>query len=582
MTNTQGIIWKDAIRKWRDQQAVQTAEKLRGLATIPAESEAFNIWLEQHDTLKFLVDNAHEEWLVIYCATQHAFIHGVLVPSSALNPLATDDLLKWNGNAYGGWGVSVSKSKVWIEAPLQGFASKIIGQGEQLVFVRDFADVDEHPPYVELLQKLLHVCEIHFIEELGAWCKLEHGKEKPVVYVAFDKGKCIVLMHRDILAIYASLAQSVLVRMFDFPRYNPQNFIGWHDITSKTPPAKDSIYYIQALLHGYASYNRGVQLTDIATPNKDIVKKILPNIHSEDSKYETFTTLDWKNRCIAEVSCAPDATANYFVNNDLPFELSPVFFDQEVLLRYKSGGKKYKVTDNEISCRGAWGLAYDINAGGQVFVYLCDLRKIPYKEQSYWKVFNENPVVTNFNQKPLQILKSTLSATAFKAHFLGSWEISLGSLQSLKSLLLELQCPWWKLSSRDVLTRIGYPVADSEKDWKDEIIALHQILIENLQQPWLQKKAEKLGCKVDKSWRSLKLLEQCLIHSDVHEDRAKQIVSSLRQLHELRNKTSHQEGADILALRKQAIKEHGNYYKHYVHLVDTCCAAFQTLADTLR
>ena len=579
MTNKQSALWEDTIRKWQDQRAKQTAQKLRSLVAVPTESEAFNSWLEQHDTLKFLADNAHEEWIVIYCATQHAFIHGVLIPSSALNPLATDDLLTWSGNAYGGWCVSVSKSEARIAPPLQDFASKTIAQGEQLVFVRDFADADEHPPYVELLQKLLHVCEIHFIAELGAWCKLEHGKEMPVAYVAFDEGECVVLLRRDILATYASLSQSVLVRMFDFPRYNPQNFIGWHDIAPETSPAKNSIYYIQALLYGYASYSRGVQLTDIAIPNKDIIKKIFPD---RPSKYQTFTTLDWKNRCIAEVSCAPDATANYFVNNDLPFEFSPVFFDQEVLLRYKSGGKRYKVTDNKISCRGAWALAYDINAGGQVFAYLCDLRKIPYKEQSYWKLFNENPVVTNFNQKPLQILKSTLSATAFKAHFLGSWEISLGSLQSLKSLLLELQCSWWKLFSQDVLARITYPVADSEKDWKDEIIALHQILVENLQQRWLQKKAKRLGCDVDEKWHSLKLLEQCLIHSGVHENRAKQIVSPLRQLHKLRNKASHKEGTDILALRKQAIKEHGNYHKHYEHLVDTCRAAFQALADTLR
>ena len=567
--------------QWKEEFAALAAEC--GLE-IMLESEVFNSWLEQQDALGFLADNADEDWIVVYCTLTHSFIHAVFVPNGNLNPLDIDDLLCWNGNAYGsGWGIAMSKTDAWIEPTLTGFASDSLKTGEQLVFVRDFAGVDEHPTYFELLQKLVHVCEMHFVGELGAWCKLAQGKKKPVARVAYDEGWCVVLLHRDIIATYASLSRMTLVRMFDFPRYNQQKFVGWHDIALKKMPAKNNIYYNQRLMPGYASCNTGIQLIDIAMPIKEIVNKFFNIAHNENRKHEKFIVLDWKNRKICEVSCAPDATVNYFTaSKDLPFELSPVFFDQEVLLRYKSDSKKYKVTENEISCRGAWSLPYDINAAGQVYAYLLDLRQIPCKEQSYWKIFNENPLITNLNQQPLQLLKDTLSDSSFKAHFLGSWEFNPGSLQSLKDLLLKLQCPWWKMSSLDAIEQLNYPTADSEDDWQREIIALDQLLVEGLQHKWLSSRAKSLGCNVDSKWKSLKLLEQCLIYSGVDEDRAKQIILPLRKLHNLRSKSSHTKSKDMSKLSKQAISDHGSYYKHYNYLVDTSRRTFLELIDRIR
>lgn len=584
MTNAieKHAVWETTISKWNDPQAVSIVKRLRNLSLMPSNSEAFNIWLEQKDALTFLAKNADEDWIVVYCTLDHSFIHGVLVPKANLNQPNIDDLLSWNGNAYNGWGIVMSKTDAWIGSPLENFDSNTLKGGEQLVFIRDFVGVDEHPTYVELLQKLVHVCEIHFVEELGAWCKLAQGEKTPVARVAWDKGHCVVLLHRDIITTYASLSQMALVRMFDFPRYNQQSFIGWHDFSPKKMPAKNNIHYDQRLMPGYASCNRGIQLVDIAVSSQEITKNFIFN-GDKNRRYEKFVTLDWRNRKICEVSCAPDATANYFTaSEDLPFELSPAFFDQEVLLRYKSDSKKYKVTENKISCRGAWQLPYDTNAAGQVYAYLLDIRKIPFKEQSYWKIFNEKPLITNLNQKPLQLLQDTLSDASFKAHFLGSWEFKPGLLQSLKGTLRNLKCSWWKMSSLDALKRLNYPVAHSEDEWKREIIALEQLLVEGLRHKWLRNRAKSLGCNVNSEWKSLKLLEQCLIYSGVDEDRAKQIISPLRTLHNLRSKSSHTESREMAELSKQAIRDHGSYRKHYNHLVDTSRRTFLELSDRIR
>jgi hypothetical protein len=86
-----------------------------------------------------------------------------------------------------------------------------------------------------------------------------------------------------------------------------------------------------------------------------------------------------KNGVIREISCAPGATANYFTESDLPFELSPAFFSPEVLRKYKADSDKYSLAGRSISCRCAWSLqTYDVNEAGQVHTYLVYLRNLPY------------------------------------------------------------------------------------------------------------------------------------------------------------------------------------------------------------
>ena len=100
--------------------------------------------------------------------------------------------------------------------------------------------------------------------------------------------------------------------------------------------------------------------------------------HDEEREHTSFIAQDWKNKRIAEISCAPGATANYFTESDLPFELSPAYFRPEVLSKYKADSQKYTLQDRSITCRGAWHLkTYDINEAGQVHTYLVYLRQLP-------------------------------------------------------------------------------------------------------------------------------------------------------------------------------------------------------------
>jgi hypothetical protein len=116
---------------------------------------------------------------------------------------------------------------------------------------------------------------------------------------------------------------------------------------------------------------------------------------SEEKQYASFITHDWRHDEIREISCAPGATASYFDDSDLPFEISPVFFKPEVLLRYKADRDKYSFSGRSIYCRGSWSLeTFDINDAGQVHTYIRYLGYLPYEEQLYWRSYNEPPEKT--------------------------------------------------------------------------------------------------------------------------------------------------------------------------------------------
>ena len=98
---------------------------------------------------------------------------------------------------------------------------------------------------------------------------------------------------------------------------------------------------------GYASYTRGCQVIHSQTSKEDIMEEFHPG-SQKNAQYATFIAHDWKNQTVKEISCAPGATANYFIQSDLPFEVSPAFFRPEVLSKYKADSEKYRLGERTI------------------------------------------------------------------------------------------------------------------------------------------------------------------------------------------------------------------------------------------
>ena len=277
--------WQDSIRKCGDPEIAATLKELRHLSVPPADADAYNTWLEADDAMRFLAENAKSDWVVVYSALLRPhtlLIHGVLVPRADISPPNIDDLLRWNYNPFCSWSWVSDGSEKQIDPPLAMSGSKTMKEGEQLVLGRtDFADNS----YFEIAQRFAHVSNLHYVEEQSSWCiKGKRGDIEPAVYLATDSVGHAVLFRRDVLSDYASLTDAAMVRMFDFPRRN-DSFMGWGStLEERKDINRQKIYARRLVTPSYASYHKGVQISDIAASSKDAV--------DNDKKHVPFATLD--------------------------------------------------------------------------------------------------------------------------------------------------------------------------------------------------------------------------------------------------------------------------------------------------
>jgi hypothetical protein len=557
-------------------------DRLNEISEPPSQPEAFNTWLEIGNALDFLSDNARQDEFIVYASDRSSFIHTILAPASALNPPDIDDLMSWSCNPTSSWGISVQFSEprsVWISPPLDHTGSKTLNQGEQLVFLRDF-DGRSGKTYYEILQKFTHLFGLHYMEERHAYCRLdERGDVEDMIRIVERPGKGeesgtnMITFSRDLLDEYLVLTDSVIVRTFDFTRFRPGNFSGWGAAHEARFRSDGDMHYRSHVEPGYASYLRGIQLVRSLATKEQIMSRH-DHTAKKERQYASFIAQDWKNNVIREISCAPGQTANYFTKSKLPFELSPTFFNPEVLLKYKADSEKYRLAGRSISCRGAWSLqTYDINDAGQVHTYLVYLRNLPYEEQLYWKSYNEEP-------------KAPISKRAFTTDFEGTWHLEYDPLNSLKQAIGDLhrdQVEWWTLRAGSLRDQLHYPVTTSADEWATEILNLDQLVVEGFETKSLRSKAQSLGRTPEANFASLKLLEECLLGLGFAEEDASKIAAPLREVHDLRSKVKgHASGKDGAAIKKQILRDHGSYKDHFRSICQRCDESVRSIAEAFK
>lgn len=545
-------------------------EELIAISQAPIDSEAFHEWCNQEDVLPFLSGDAQDEYVLIYASLDYIYIYALLVPDNVNLEDHGNDLMGWSADPFSGWSLVASQNDVWIEKPCQFAGSEALKAATQIIFGRSFKDHNGDSNYFEVNQKITQVLDLHYVGERNAWCRLDqHGDIEDCIKVLDLKGGRAVLVKRNVLDKYCAVSRTKLLRMFDFMRYRKGSFSGWGNRQEERHPHKyDGISMLLTIRPGIGSYSRGVQLIEPRMSATSVCSEIWGE--SDDQReYASFIAQDWKNKKVEEISCGPSATATYFMDSDLPFELSPVYFRPEVLSKYKADQQKYALEDRSISCRGAWHLkSYDINEAGQVHTYLVDLRQLPYKEQLHWKQFNEPP-------------KAGLSKRAFTTDFAGQWHDEYDALPALKSRLRELiktECPWWDLLNIDQIDKVHYPVTASRDEWANEIMALDQLIVEGLNQKWLRSKAVELGQKPLATMRQLKLLEICLVGLGFEQEHAYGLMGPFHELHNLRSLVrGHRWGSDAASESKRVLKDFSEYKIHFRSLCQRCDESLDTI-----
>ncbi|MCP1907815.1 hypothetical protein J2R96_000295 [Bradyrhizobium elkanii] len=415
------------------------------------------------------------------------------------------------------------------------------------------------------------------MEDRNAYCRLnDEGNVEEVICVFQDEGtgnfddRACVLVNSKVLAEFMAVGQYALYRKFDVTRFPSSGFTDWENATQHFD-APDLFYYSATSLGG-GSYVHGGQILRSSITVDELVEQWKQSMDPSSRKYESFIIQDWKNRRIIEWSSSPDALSNYFQpKSDDPFEISPAFFNPEVLVKYKADPEKYDLRDRSITCRNSWYLkTYDINEAGQVHTYIGYLQSLPYREQQHWKLYNERP-------------KGPLSERAYQNDFEGTWATEEDPLQSLRRAVEELDGKppaWWSPRGSELVRRVHYPVTTSSKEWADELQLLDQLVVEGFVARELRKLATASGAEFDPVWQSLKLIE-VLLGARGRAD-AENIAKPLRRLHHLRSKVPGHHTKERAQLEREAYAQHGSLRAHFRALCQECNESFLTVIEVLQ
>lgn len=527
-------------------------ERVSEVDRIPKAPVEYAQWINAGAHLELLRANAKEDELIIYAVDRyHTLIQSVIVSRQELDPLDRDDLLKWSGNLCSGcasytW--TNDRDDVSINRRGQIIDTKSLATSRGLVFVRQ----DEDRTYLEISQEYAHITGIHWRDTHGSYGRLDRrGDWDPVVSATPGDmiGKVtLASFKREPLEEYLEASGSTLVRLFTFKLMKK---------SSLSPPdgpgdpiENDTLFY-RHVKSETASYTQGVQIVHPRRPRAAIRAAIRgESVRTADS-YVEFITWDFRNSRIANISTAPEATTNFYAQkNDLPYELSPAFFNSEVLSRFYGDRDKYVVGERNIACHGSWDLrGHDVNEAGQVHAYICDLRTLPGEEQLYWKSFNEKP-------------KGGISSRAIKNDFQGKWEYSPDALSEIRFIMKqwsESKCVWWKSRDEKLVDSVYTPRTNSRDQWAKAFTELAKLTVECFDTRGIRIELKRRGIEwtKDEECRSLALIER-LVDGN---------LDGLRAVQRVRSKVdAHVRGSEADSLSNNALKHHGSYAAHFEHV----------------
>jgi hypothetical protein len=540
---------------------------LKAISQVPATNPGD--WLSSAESsIEFLKANVQSDRLVLFASMPCLLIHSVLGPLKNLNPPNRDDLTHDFVMPNAAWAIEHSwgggqPDQVYLSPPL-GRHGKSLAGGEKLFFNRSLVGSEKHP--IEISQKLVHALDLHYIEERNAYCRLDDdGDLEDVISIVEQRDEggvediTLVTISAKEFWEYARLSRMGMVIFFDFTRVIFGSFSGWNGQKRFDHKARD-LFYDGGVSPGHASYVNGRMVVRPPITLAQIVRARKEARDPLSRQYAVFKAINLRDGEQIEVSCNPKGLSNYFQpDSSLPLEMSPAFFNAEVLHRYKADSEKYQLHERRIYCRGTWSLqTYDINEAGQVHTYLRYLGQLPYKEQLYWLVFNEWP-------------KAPISRRAWTTDFQGEVFTEYDSLNSLKYKIRELdKSPpsWWQPRGEKLLNAVRYPATSAANEWANEILGLDQLIVEGFQTKGLRAFAQRLGRAIQPEWQSLKLLEECLVGSGVEHEAARSAMSALRTLHEHRTAVKGHASNRRNDLQKRALATFGTFRSHFVSLAE--------------
>lgn len=285
----------------------------------------------------------------------------------------------FNTNSFGSscFGKNFNDNQIYF---LDGLVE---GKFEYLVACRHFNE--KYESVIEINPKLIWYYNL---------VKVENQYIDPLtdeVKIKIENGKILVL--KTYLKDFLSAYKKKCIICFDNRRFfKTESKVEYHSINTKNERMN---FVIDINSYRYNEYNGlsrilgKVIIEAYQNPRHKDYK-----IYSEEKKYEDFIIGEESSTGEEiEYTCNEDKLANYFGKNlDAPHFLTPVFFNKKVLDKYIGDPSNYTIGDGNLFYLDEWYIPFTINKDEKVMVWLGDLGRLPYKEQKYWKIYNEIPL----------------------------------------------------------------------------------------------------------------------------------------------------------------------------------------------
>lgn len=541
-------------------------------------------WSTGRPFIEFLNKNDLSSRFAILIITRHQFVHAIIVHNSKLVDIDPDDLIKWSlsiPEAAAGYCYSYrNPDSVHISRDIEGTLTKTLENSKPLLFGRYFPGLtNPNKRYYEMNQEIIHLSELHWMHEKQAYCKIDRlGDILEVINItqteASGNKQSIITCEPHFLEDYLFTTDSSLVRLFEFQISKRNGDLTDRKMADVVITETPGIFYKRYVVET-GLFLRGLQI--IRPHNtRDFVLNRIMRVKQVENKYVEFMALDLRDGQIKKISTNPEATCNYFnlQESDKPLELSPAFFRQEVLSKYKQDPDKYDLTDRFLNCRDAWTLrGLDFNNSGQIHTYICDLAAIPYEEQLYWLSYNEDP-------------KDGLSERAIRNDFFAQWYSNDRPIDQIKATLRRWETErveWWTLSISTKYAGFDYPLSENKQEWAKHFLELAKLIIEGLSLKYLKRILNQEGFNYSKEEanQSITLLEKVL--TAVSGSTEPVHLPNLREVQRLRTKLSaHISGKEAMEITQNALGEFGTYESHFQNICVNVHLELLEIENTLK
>ena len=559
----------------------QLVRKIRALDQKPSQADASAAWLRAEEHLQLLRESAMAGEVILFAYTPLVtWIHTVLEAecstghAHAVSRFASYPRPYQSRAFYSvAFGSSLGEGDVQLDLAFIPFGSSSDSKSINLLFLRDIEGLtDDEPAHHELLQEFAQASGILWFPEQHAYCRLDrNGDIDPVVSVTQCDDLTLFTCNREPLEQFAATTGLVLTTYFELnPRIDRLPFGLDYDPWVDYSNLHAGMSFSQHLAPGKASFTRGLQVVKPTAPREEILRSISSPWHDWNNReYADFIVHDVIQGKAISVSSAPNEQGE----RGWPYDLCLACFNPEVLERYKADPQKYTVDQlgRSVSCRGTWELRrWTVNDAGQVMAYLCYLRDLPFEEQQYWKIFNEEPL-------------AGIPPSVFRTDFEALVPEDVSPLERLVMLMHkwnQADFEWWSAPTRRSIRILGTPLTDSQAAWGQAFSTLAKVVVEGFKTRVLKATLKERQIGYQNEERSLKLLERLIAARSC--DGETLTLSALREAQNIRTKiSSHKGGTEADAVAKDALAQHGTYAFHFHFVCERIVDELESIESVL-